>query len=108
MNTRNISHNSGKGDSDWAADLADTIERLVTTFRTNTTDRLERGARILVYGLAAALLGIAVVTLLIITAVRFLDIWIPGSVWSAYLVLGGMFSLVGLLCWKLRFSPVSS
>lgn len=92
-------------EADWATDAADTVERVVTTIRTYTTDRLERVARVLVYGLAASLLGVAVLTLTIITAVRFLDIWIPGSVWSAHLLTGGIFSAAGLFCWRKRFSP---
>ncbi len=95
-----------RGQADWASDAADTVEQVVTTIRNLTTDRLERAARILVYGLAAALLGVAVLTLAVITAVRFLDIWVPGSVWSAHLLTGGIFSAVGLFCWKKRSTPL--
>lgn len=90
--------------SDWAATTAEKIESVVETLRTNTTDRLELAARVLVYGLAASMLGIAVVILVIITAVRFLDIWIPGTVWSAYLLLGGIFCGGGLFLWQRRYA----
>lgn len=93
------------GDNDWPASAADTIERVVTTIRNYTTDPLERFTRVIVYGLAAALLGVAVLTLTGITIVRFLDIWIPGSVWGAHLVTGGIFSAFGLFCWRKRFVP---
>lgn len=96
----------GRGQGDWASDAADTVEQVVTTIRSFTTDRLERAARVLVYGLAAALLGVAVLTLAVITTVRFLDIWLPGSVWSAHLLTGGIFSGVGLFCWRKRSSPL--
>jgi drug/metabolite transporter (DMT)-like permease len=90
---------------DWAAQTADTIERYVGTARSKTTEPVERVARILVYGLVAAILGVATLALLMIVVIRVLDIAIPGEVWSAYFVAGGIFTFAGLLLWRKRSSP---
>lgn len=87
---------------DWAAQTADTIERVVGSVRGKTSEPLERVARIVVYGLVAAFLGAAAVVLLAIAVVRALDIAIPGEVWSAHVAAGGIFALLGLLLWRKR------
>ena len=91
----------GIGD-DWAAQTADGIERIVGSVRSKTTEPVERVARILVYGLVAAILGVAALVLVAVLVVRVLDIVIPGEVWSAYVVAGGIFTLAGLLLWRKR------
>ena len=87
---------------DWAAQTADTIERVVGSVRGKTSEPLERVARIVVYGLVAAFLGIAAVVLLAVAVVRALDIAIPGEVWSAHAVAGGIFMLAGMFLWRKR------
>jgi len=87
---------------DWAAQTADTIERAVGSVRGKTTEPLERVARIVVYGVAAALLGITALVLLAVGVVRGLDVAIPGEVWSAHMITGGIFTLAGLLLWRKR------
>ena len=87
---------------DWAAQTADTIERVVGSVRGKTTEPLERVARIVVYGLVATILGVAALVFLSILLVRVLDIAIPGDVWSAHVVTGGIFLLAGLLLWRKR------
>ena len=88
--------------TDWAAQAADTIDRVVLAVRDNTTGRLQLAARALVYGLLAGIVGIAVAVLSAVTLVRVVDILIPGEVWSAHLAVGGIFILVGLLAWRKR------
>lgn len=87
---------------DWAAQTADTIERLVASVRAKTADPLERVARTLVYGLVAAIVGLAALVLGAVALVRVLDVVLPGDVWSAHAVSGGIFVLVGLLLWRKR------
>jgi predicted RND superfamily exporter protein len=91
----------GIGD-DWAAQTAETIEQAVGKVRSKTTEPLERVGRVLVYGLVATILGFAALVLLAVLLVRALDILIPGEVWSAHLVTGGIFTLAGLLIWRKR------
>jgi hypothetical protein len=79
---------------------ADTIERLVETVRSNTSDRLVSVTRLVVFGLVAAILGTAALILFAIFVVRILDSYLPGGVWVADLVLGGLFTLIGLFLWQ--------
>jgi hypothetical protein len=85
---------------DWAVQTADTIERLVETVRSNTSDRLVSVTRLVVFGLVAAILGTAALVLFAIFAVRILDSYLPGGVWATHLLLGGVFTLIGLLLWQ--------
>jgi hypothetical protein len=89
----------GAGDN-WAVQTADTIERLVETVRSNTSDRLVSVTRLVVFGLVAAILGTAALILFAIFVVRILDSYLPGGVWVADLVLGGLFTLIGLFLWQ--------
>ena len=89
---------------DWPAQAADTIERVVGTIRSKTADPVERVARVLVYGLLAAILGIAVLVLFTIAAVRFINAYLPGDVWAAHLLLGVLFTVAGLVLWSKRVS----
>lgn len=92
---------------DWPAQTADTIERVVGSVRDKTSGPLEQVARILVYGLLAAIVGIAAAVLVAVAFVRGLvilsDVVLDGpEVWLAHLVAGGIFTLAGLLAWSKR------
>jgi len=89
-----------RGSDDWAVQTADTIERLIETVRSNTSDRLVSVARLVVFGLVAAILGTVALVLFCIFLVRIMDSYIPSGVWVVYLVLGGLFTLAGLLLWQ--------
>lgn len=89
---------------DWPSQTADTIERVVGTIRSKTAEPVERVARIIVYGLVAAVLGVTALVLATIALVRVIDVLVPGEVWSAHLILGAVFTLVGLLLWSKRSS----
>jgi len=89
-----------RSDDDWAVQTADTIERLIETVRSNTSDRLVSVTRLVVFGLLAAILGLVALVFLVNRVVRFMDSYIPGGVWVVYLVLGGLFTLGGLLLWQ--------
>ena len=84
---------------DWAIQTADTIDRIVETVRSNTSDRLISFSRGMVFGLLAAILAMTAFILVAIVVVRILVILL-GSAWAAYLVLGGFFTLAGLLLWR--------
>jgi vacuolar-type H+-ATPase subunit I/STV1 len=85
---------------DWAVQTADTIERLVESVRSNTSDRLVSVARLVVFGLLAAILGTIAVVLFVIFAVRILDSYIPSGVWVVYVILGVIFTALGLYLWS--------
>jgi hypothetical protein len=97
-----------KTEPDWAAQTADQIEKVVVSIRSKTADPLDRVVRIVVYGIVAAVLGIAALVLLSIGLVRALDVLIPGAVWSAHVVLGGIFTVVELFLWTKRRQPADA
>jgi hypothetical protein len=91
----------------WPADTADRIVDLVDTVRDKTTGPAQTGARSVVYGLLAALVGIVVLVLVIIGAVRGLDILVDrfiswGHIWLPYLILGVVFMVAGALVFRRR------
>ncbi len=89
-------------DPDWAAQATDTVVSVVDSIRDKTTLPLTTVARALVYGLVAGAMGVAVVILLAIAAVRGVDVLIPGGVWKAHLAIGMLFTLAGLFLWSKR------
>lgn len=76
---------------DWPAQAADTIEKVVGAIRDKTAVPLATVARGLVYGVLAAVMGVTVLILATIGLVRALDAYLPGQVWSAHGLLGGIF-----------------
>jgi hypothetical protein len=96
-------------DGDWATQYADTVERMVTTVRENTTTRAITAARGVVYGLFAAIVGFALVILLIIFTGRFLDVFVfrdflfgEDHMWVVYLFVGLVCVFFGALLWARR------
>jgi hypothetical protein len=92
---------------DWAVQAADTVDRVVTSIADKTTGPLTTVARGLVYGLLAAILGVAVLVLLAIALVRVLDIYVADKlfdepVYVAYLVASAIFLLAGWFAWRKR------
>ncbi len=74
---------------------ADTVERLVSGLRDKTATPLTVVARAIVYGLLAAVMGVATLVLIVVALVRVVDVYLPGEVWSSHLLLGGIFTVVG-------------
>jgi len=92
--------NAAITDGDWAVQTADTIERLVGSVRSNTSDRLVSAARLVVLGFLAGIMGTAALVLTAIGLVRLLDAYLPSGVWVADLIIGGIFTLGGLFLWR--------
>ena len=87
---------------DWPAQAADVVVDLVATVRDRTVGPAQLVARVVVYGVLIVPLACMALVLVLIGLIRALDIAIPGEVWSAYLVLGALFTLVGLFLWGQR------
>lgn len=92
---------------DWPAQAADRIVDLVDTVRDKTTGPIQTAARGTVYGLVAVILAVVVFVLLIIFAIRGLDIlvneFIPwGGIWLPYLILGVVFIVAGSFFFRRR------
>ena len=89
--------------NDWPEQAADTIERVVGSVRDKTTGPLTTVAQALVYGLLAAILGVASLVLLAVGLERVLiDLLLEDDVWAAHLIVGGIFVLLGLFAWSKR------
>ena len=98
-----------ESNGDWAVQYADTVERVIGTVRENTTTRAITVARGVVYGLFAAIVGFALVILLIIFAGRFLNVfvfrdWMVGDdhMWVVYLFVGLVCIVFGAVAWTQR------
>lgn len=88
--------------SDWTTETADRVERVVATVRDRTVVPAQNVTKAIVYGLLAAFFGLTALTFLCVAAFRALESYLPGEVWLAYLVLGGIFVLAGAFCWTRR------
>lgn len=84
---------------EWAVQALDKVDEIVVKVRTNTTDRLARIARLVVFGLLAVIMGSTAGVLALIGLVRGLDELLPGPVWVVYLLLGAIFTAAGALLW---------
>ena len=90
-------------ETDWTVQTADTIDRVVTTIRSKTSEPLVGLARWVVFGLLAAVVGTMALVLLAIGSVRALINSLPvgdNRVWVAHVVVGGIFVLAGLLLFR--------
>jgi len=96
---------SPAGDGDWADQAADTVVRVVDTVREKTTGPVLTTARAIVYGIIGAFAAIVGLIVLVIALVRMLDVYLPGEVWSAYLLLGVIFGGLGFFMWTKRYAP---
>jgi hypothetical protein len=98
-----------ESNGDWAVQYADTVERMIGTVRENTTTRAITAARGVVYGLFAAIVGFALVILLIIFTGRFLNVFVfrdflfgVHHMWVVYLFVGLVCVLFGAVLWARR------
>jgi hypothetical protein len=103
------SGNGSNGDhEDWPAQVAGSIESIVGSVRDRTTGPLLTIARGVVYGTFGAVVAVAVLVLLIIAMVRFVDSYLPDSVfgeehmWATYLIIGLLFTIAGVFLWSRR------
>jgi hypothetical protein len=94
--------------TDWTSDLLDRLDHYIEVVRSNTTDRLVKVARLLVYGLIAAILGAMAGIVALIAVIRILDVVLPREVWLPYVVLGAIFLGLGLFLWSKKTAPVAT
>jgi hypothetical protein len=83
---------------DWPIRATDKVESLVDQVRVKTTGPALTVSRVLVFGLVAILFAVAALILLLVLVLRVLDIFL--DVWLAYLMLGAVLTLGGLLLWR--------
>ena len=93
---------------DWPAKATDQIVNLVDQIRDKTTGPAIRAARAMVFGFLATMLGTAALVLLVVGLVRFVNVYVPGGVWVAHAIVGGLFVGVGLFLWSKRYAPAGT
>jgi vacuolar-type H+-ATPase subunit I/STV1 len=91
--------------ADWTTDLLDRLDHYIDVVRRNTTDRAVKVARLLVFGLIAAILGLMAGVVSLIALIRLLDVILPRSVWLPYMLLGAIFLGLGLFLWSKKTAP---
>ncbi len=89
-----------ESESDWASQIVNGLEGFVGTVKSKTTEPVQKAAKILVFGFMAIGVLLLLFFLLTIMALRLFDWFLP--IWGAYAILGGMFSIAGLLVWSRR------
>ncbi len=90
---------------DWAGQAADAVVSVVDAVREKTTGPVLTVARAIVYGLIGVFAGLVALVLLTIALVRFTNVYLPGGVWAAHLLIGVIFIGGGLLAWRQRYAP---
>lgn len=94
-------------DADWTKDLLDRLDHYIDVVRSNTTDRLVKVARLLVFGVITAILGTMAAIIALIALLRVLDIVLPREVWLPYMLLGAIFLVLGLFAWSRKTAPAA-
>ena len=95
-------------DPNWANETTEQVVRLVGNVREKTTVPVIHVARGLVFGVLAAFLGVFAFLALLIGLTRALQALLdlgmsgPRSVYVSYLIMGGIFCLVGLFLFRKR------
>lgn len=87
---------------DWGAEATDRFVDLIDNVKAKTTGPLLKVLRALVYGIVAGVMAIMVLFLVVIGLIRFVNAYLPGDVWAAYLLLGSIFLIAGLFTWTKR------
>jgi hypothetical protein len=92
---------------DWPVEATDRLESLVSAIRDKTTVPITKIARLVVFGLVAAVVAIVALVLVIDVLVRIIDAYLPFDpygrrVWVGYAALGAIFWLAGAFCWSKR------
>ena len=88
--------------SDWTTDAANAIDNAIGLVRERTVEPVQAVARVVVYGLLAALVALPALVMLTILLFRVLTIAALGHVWIPWCGLGGIFVLAGWFCWSRR------
>ncbi len=89
--------------AEWPTRAADVVDGVVAAVHDRIIRPVMLAARGVVFGLIIGVVGVCVLVLFCIMALRFLDIYVSnGHVWISYFILGSAFSVAGLVCWYLR------
>lgn len=100
-------------DPNWATEITDRIVTFIDKVRSQTTTKVVYAARAAVFGIIGVMLGLFIVVLVLIAALRGLQSLLElattweRAVYLSYLILGAILSIVGFVLFKLRNSTAS-
>jgi len=80
---------------DWPARTAETIESVVATIRDRTVAPATLVAKAVAYGSIIALVGVSVMVMVGVAAVRVANVYAFND-WQSEAIVGGIFALLGL------------
>jgi hypothetical protein len=97
-------------DPNWAANLANSVDKYVGLVRDRATLKVVVVVRALVFGILIAISAVVALVLLVIVSTKLLQriVDIGGAidrdsaVWVSYLVMGGLCTLVGAVAMRMR------
>lgn len=88
---------------DWPARAADLVDAVVALLRDKTVRPLTLVARAIVFGVLIFAAATVTVTLVSVSLVRLLTVYaFSGRVWASDLLVGGVFTVAGLVAWGRR------
>lgn len=87
--------------ADWPRQATEQVVKVVDTVRDKTTGPVLTAARATVFGVLASIAVTILLVLVIIGAIRGIT-ELTDRVWLTYLILGVLFTLVGLVLWRRR------
>ncbi len=91
------------GDADWPAKAADLVEAVVGGVHDRVVRPLVLVARGVVFGIVAGAMALVLTVLVAVAVIRLLDVYLFGhQVWASDTVVGGVFTIVGILLWSKR------
>ena len=96
-------------DPNWAADLADTIDRYVGKVRTTVTERAVFAVRAVVFGIVIVIAAPVTFVLLLILGTKLVQRIVAigtdhdSSIWVSYMIIGGLLLLAGSFMMRKRF-----
>ena len=86
--------------ADWAQQGTNKVIDLVDNVRTKTAGPAINISRKVVYGLVAGVLALFMLPLVIIFLIRLLESAL--DIWMIYMILGVLFTVGGMLIWRMR------
>jgi hypothetical protein len=98
-------------DPTWAAEVADSIERVVGTVRENVTTRVVVVLRAVVFGVVIAMAAVAAIVVALVGGTKLLQDLLQfvvrshaRAVWLSYLLMSALLFVGGAICMRKRFT----
>lgn len=88
--------------ADWDRIATERIVSVVDQVRVKSAGPAIGIARAAVFGILGAILALVASVVFLIGLVRLLNIVIPEGVWLVYIILGAIFSVLGIFVWSKR------